>query len=125
MCIIFFLIIHIYCSMNRPKLTEPGVMYFFDETLKNCRKMKYNYFNTIYNTCLAFLLLCIVGTILYFTYNTKNNEYLQKQRTLQQELFITSKIKQVQQSQRRERGQLITNIPEFEQKPHDHTKIFL
>jgi len=56
---------------------------------------------------------------------TKNNEYLQKQRALQQELFITSKIKQVQQSQRRERGQMITNIPEFEQKPHDHTKIFL
>lgn len=125
MSIIFFLIIHIYCSMNYPKLIEPGAKYFFNETLKRCRITKYDYFNHIYNLCLAVIFIIIIGTILYCTYNNKNNDYQQKQKILQQELYIASKIRNVKQAQRRERGQMITNIPEFEDKQHIQIKNFL
>ena len=111
--------------MNNPKLIEPGAKYFFDETLKRCRMTKYNYFNRIYNVCLTILFVLVIGSILYCTYKTKNNEYMQKQRTLQQELYIASKIKKIKQAQRRERGQMITNIPEFEDNQHNQSKNFL
>jgi len=34
---------------NKPMLTEPGVKYFLNETLKQCHKFKEKYQNMVFN----------------------------------------------------------------------------
>ena len=36
-------------TVNKPSLTEPGVLYFLKETLKQCNEKKLIFYNTIFN----------------------------------------------------------------------------
>ena len=36
-------------DFSKPKLTEPGVKFFLNETLKQCHIIKNNFHNTIFN----------------------------------------------------------------------------
>lgn len=107
------------------RLVEPGVKYFFNETLKQCQKTKHSYYNSIFNLVLVILLVFVVGGTLYFKYKNKENSYQKKQRMRQQEEYLASKLYAIQQEKQRERGQLITNIPEFESEQHIQMKKFL
>ena len=106
-------------------LVEPGVKYFFSETLKQCQKTKYTYYNSIFNLILFVVLVFIVGGTMYFKYKNKEDSYELKQRMRKQEEYLATKIHAIKQEQQRERGQMITNIPEFESPEHIQMKKFL
>lgn len=106
-------------------LVEPGVKYFFNESLKNCKKVKYNYYNSLFNLILCVLFILIVGSILLINYRNKQNSYVRREKQRQQEEYLANTIHKIQREKQRERGQMITNIPEFESLEHSTTKKFL
>jgi len=106
-------------------LVEPGVKYFFNETLKNCKKVKYEYYNSLLNFILFIILVFIVGGTMYFKYKNKENSYQKKERIRKQEEYLANKLHGIKMEKQRERGQMITNIPEFESTQHIQMKKFL
>ena len=106
-------------------LVEPGVKYFISETLKNCNKAKMEYYSTLLNIFLFTSLITIVGMILYFNYKTDDQSYKQREKMRKQEEYLANVIHKVKREQQRERGQMITNIPEFESLEHIQDKKFL
>ena len=52
-------------------LIEPGVKYFFYESLKRCKLKKINYFNTLLNLGLLFLFISIFGIFILYKKKTK------------------------------------------------------
>ena len=108
-----------------PILVEPGTKYFFNETLKRCRITKYKYFSNLFNVSLFVLFTTILGVFLYVNYNDKQNSFLHKQKKKQQEEYVISKIRNVMNQQRKERGERITGLPEFENKIHIQKQFFL
>ena len=106
-------------------LVEPGVKYFLNETLKQCQHNKYIYYNQLYNIVLFMLFIFVLGGILVYTYKNKENSYQRKQREINQGEYLASKIHKIKMEKQRERGQMITNIPEFESSQHIQTKKFL
>ena len=106
-------------------LVEPGVKYFFNETLKQCKNTKYSYYNSLFNFTLTVMFLLIVGLILLTNYKNKQNSYQRREKLRKQEEYLASKIHKIKQEQQRERGQMITNIPEFESLEHIRNKNFL
>ena len=106
-------------------LVEPGARYFFNETLKQCRTIKHDYYNSMFNLILSILFIFVLGSILVYTYNHKENSYEKKVRLHKQEEYLANTIQRLKQKKQRERGQMITNIPEFESKQHIQMKKFL
>ena len=51
-------------GFTKPILTEPGVKYFLNETLKQCREFKNNYNNHIFNISLLVIFLIILFPII-------------------------------------------------------------
>ena len=50
----------------KPTLIEPGVKYFLNGTLKECRKFKDNYISVIFNISMILLLVALVGGFLMY-----------------------------------------------------------
>ena len=55
----------------KPTLIEPGVRYFLNGTLKECRKFKDNYISVIFNISMILLLFALVGGFLMYRYKGK------------------------------------------------------
>ena len=55
-------------EFEKPRLTEPGIKYFLNETLKQCRVYKNNYNNILINIGLFIFFLLILGAILFYKY---------------------------------------------------------
>lgn len=106
-------------------LIEPGAKYFFRETLKRCRQTKYNYYNNLFNLVMFVLFILIIGAILVITYKNKQDTYGKRKKKEKQEEYLANVVRKIQSDKRRERGQMITNIPEFESIQHIQTKNFL
>ena len=98
-------------SALKPRLTEPGVRFFLDNTLKNCHQTKKDYFDKIVNSCLFFLFLFILGIILRTKYKGKltPREKKIKERKLQE--YLIAKLKIMEVDRRRNQQDLITNLP--------------
>tara|TARA_B100001123_G_C14989829_1_gene899113 strand:+ start:448 stop:801 length:354 start_codon:yes stop_codon:yes gene_type:complete len=97
-----------------PILIEPGVKYFLDETLKNCKKKKNIYTNQKINLLLFCLFVIIIICILFYKYKTRpNKETKKKKKLLQRDYFIT-KIRKLQVKKAKELNKSITNLPKFE-----------
>lgn len=98
----------------RPMLTEPGVKYFINETLKQCHHFKEEYQNTLFNIGLLFIFIIILGILLLYKYKGKltPEEIEQKENTKKQ--YILSKIKNFQDAKLRAQQSLITGLPHWE-----------
>jgi hypothetical protein len=99
---------------TRPKLIEPGVKYFLNETLKQCHSFKENYNNLIINIGLLLCFIIILGIILLIKYKGKLTPEEIKQKELEKKKYILSKIKNYQDARKREEQQLITGLPHWE-----------
>ena len=55
----------------KPILVEPGVKYFLNETLKQCRLFKEKYNNIIFNIVIFVIFIFILATILLAKYKGK------------------------------------------------------
>ena len=58
-------------SIEKPCLTEPGVKYFLNGVLKNCKEKRSYFENTIFNLVALGLFIIIIGGILYYKYKGK------------------------------------------------------
>ena len=67
----------------RPMLTEPGVKYFINETLKQCHQFKEKYHNLNLNIGLLVLFFIILGILLLYKYKGKITPEEIKEKELQ------------------------------------------
>lgn len=97
----------------RPMLTEPGVKYFINETLKQCHHFKEQHQNMLYNIGLLVMFLVLLGILLLYKYKGKltPEEMEEKERIKKQ--YILSKIKNYQDAKVRAQQELITGLPHF------------
>ena len=99
--------------MEYPKLIEPNIKYFARATLKQCKLIKYKYFNIIFNIGCFVLLVSVVGGLLVYKYKGKLSPLEKEVKAQQQKNYIFSKIKQYQDIRLHNNESLITNLPKY------------
>ena len=130
MCIIFFSLIKVFImnfdEFEKPRLTEPGIKYFLNETLKQCHIYKINYNNIVINILLFVGFLLILGAILFYKYKGRLTQVEKDQKTKEKQQYILSKVKSFQEAKRTAHQELISGLPGWDSE-YDiiHNKIKL
>lgn len=99
---------------STPMLTEPGVKYFLNESLKQAHLFKEKYHNTIFNIALFFFFLLILGILLLWKYKGKLTPKEIQEKEMEKKKYILAKIYNYQQDKLRSQQQLITGLPHWE-----------
>lgn len=102
-----------YNDFSKPILTEPGVKYFLNETLKQCRIFKNTYNNFLLNISLALSFFIILGIILIYKYKGKLTPAEKVQNDNKKRQYILSKVQNFQESKKRLEQELITGLPHW------------
>lgn len=105
----------------KPILVEPGIKYFFDETLKQCVEKKNVYYNHIFNIASFLIFSLAIGSFLYVKYKSHNNQEEKIKKKKQQEEYMLNLVHKIQTKKRIDTGSKITDLPEYNQT----TKLFL
>ena len=101
-------------NFSKPMLTEPGVSYFLNETLKQCHKFKEKHQNMLINVGL-FIGFCIfLGLFLLYKYKGKPTPEEMEQRDLEKKQYILSRIRNYQDAKIQSQQQLITGLPHWD-----------
>ena len=118
-------------NINKPKLIEPGVKYFFKGILKECNNYKQKNYKFIYNLSLFLLFFIILGIILFYRYKgnkTSEEKYIKNMKDKQ---YIMSKLVYYNRvnldNQQKIKNNMITNLPDFSNHPEAsllHKKIY-
>lgn len=95
-------------------LTEPGVTYFINETLKQCHSIKEAYQNTVINIWLFVFFLVVLGILLVYKYKGKLTPTEIQEKEMQKKQYILSKIRNFQDAKIRAQQELITGLPHWE-----------
>jgi hypothetical protein len=99
---------------KKPMLTEPGVKYFINETLKQCHIFKENYQHIIFNIVLLVVFFIILGVLLLYKYKGKlTTEEIEEKKLLKKQ-YILSKIRNFQDAKIKSQQELITGLPHYE-----------
>jgi hypothetical protein len=101
-------------EVSKPILIEPGVKYFLNQTLKQCREFKEKFNNVLLNVVLLILFFIILGLILLYKYKGKLTPMEKEQRSREKQQYILSKIKNYQDAKRAASQELITGLPAWE-----------
>jgi len=109
-------------SISKPSLTEPGVKYFLNQTLKQCHVIKNNFHNTIFNIGLFIGFLIILGLILLYKYKGKLTPVEVDQKNKEKQQYVLSKIKNFQEAKRKAQQELITGLPQWDNEYAIHNK---
>lgn len=97
-----------------PKLIEPGTYYFFKETLKNCKKTKYNVYNNLFNIIITIIFVLGISLFLYIQYKNRNDEKLREKKEFEKQNQYSKIVKIIQEhnyEKAKEKQQIITNLP--------------
>lgn len=98
-------------DLSKPMLIEPGIKYFFNETLKQCREFRNNYHNLMFNVSLFLFFLVILGVVLLYKYKGKLTPVEKDMKDRMKQQYILSKIKNFQDAKRIAHQELITGLP--------------
>jgi hypothetical protein len=98
----------------KPHLTEPGVKYFLNQTLKQCHIIKNNFHNTVFNIGLLIAFLLVLGLILLYKYKGRLTDVEKEKKNKEKQQYILSKIKNLQEAKRKAHQELITGLPNWE-----------
>lgn len=103
--------------MNDPSLTEPGVKYWVNQTLKECRKFKDKNVNYIFNIGMTIALFLGTSIFLYFRYkgNITHSEIAKKNRIKQE--YIVSKLQQLALVKKQKSSTMLTDLPTWDDHP--------
>jgi hypothetical protein len=82
-------------SASSASLIEPGVKSFLKLSLQNCRQVKEQHYNTIFNACTFFIFIAVIGSILFIKYKTKPSADEVEQRRQAQREYVLSQLKLV------------------------------
>ena len=99
---------------NKPMLTEPGVKFFLNETLKQCHKFKEKHNNMLFNIGLLIGFLIVLGILLLYKYKGKLTPEEIEGKELEKKRYILSKIRNFQDAKVRAQQELITGLPHWE-----------
>ena len=99
----------------KPTLIEPGVRYFLNGTLKECRKFKDNYISVIFNISMFLLLFALVGGFLMYRYKGKPTPAELDLKNRQKQEYIVSKLQQlaIEKKKNSVNTTMITGLPEW------------
>ena len=103
-----------YEEFAKPSLIEPGVKFFLNETLKQCKDFKNKHNNTIFNIGLFLFFLFLLGAILLYKYKGKLTVPEKRKQDREKQQYILSKIKNFQDAKRIAQQELITGLPTWE-----------
>lgn len=95
---------------QKPSLVEPGMKYFINETLHQCKILKDKYQNIIFNFSLFIGIIVILGTFMYFRYKGKLSQEEIKKKDMQKQKYIMSKIFNYRINKQYEKGE-ISGLP--------------
>ena len=101
-------------NFSKPNLTEPGVKYFLNETLKQCNVIRNKFHNTVFNVGLFFAFLIILCGVLLYKYKGKLTPIEIQSKNREKQQYILSKVKQLQEAKKRAHQELITGLPAWE-----------
>ena len=118
-------------NINKPKLIEPGVKYYFKEILKECNNYKQRNYNLVYNISLFILFFSILGIILFYKYKGNKTPQERYQKNIEDKQYIMSKLVYYNradlENKQRIQNNMITNLPDFSNHPEAsllHRKIY-
>ena len=99
----------------KPTLIEPGVRYFLNGTLKECRKFKDNYISVIFNISMVLLLAVMIGGFLMYRYKGKPTPAELELKNRKKQEYIVSKLQQLAYEKKKNdvNTTMITGLPEF------------
>jgi len=99
--------------MDTPILVENGFKYFINESLKNCKKIRQEHINNVYNIGLFLSLIILVFLFLFVKYKGRLTKEEIKQRNKKKEQYILERIKNYQDDKRRNSQKLISGLPHW------------
>jgi hypothetical protein len=103
-----------FINDSKPMLTEPGVKYFLNESLKQCHHFKEKHNNTILNICLLIGFFILLGIFLLYKFKGKLTATEIEEKELEKKKYILSKIRNYQDAKVRAQQELITGLPHWE-----------
>jgi hypothetical protein len=95
----------------RPHLTEPGINYYLNETLKQCHIFKINHNNTVINISLLVGFILILASILLYKYKGRLTREEVNKKNKEKQQYILSKVKNFQEAKRSAHQDLISGLP--------------
>jgi len=101
-------------NFTKPVLTEPGVKYFLDQTLKQCHIVKDKYYNYLFNMGLFIFFIIILVIILFWKYKGRLTPLEIDKKNKEKQQYILSKIKNLQQAKKIAHQELITGLPSWD-----------
>jgi len=108
-------------NIDKPKLIEPGVKYFFKGVLKECHNYKQKNYNLMYNISLVVLFFSILGIILFYRYKGNKTPQENYEKTIQDKEYIMSKLVYYNrvnlENKQKFQNNMITNLPDFSNHP--------
>jgi hypothetical protein len=104
-----------YMDYIKPSLIEPGVRYFLNGTLKECRKFKDNYISVLFNISMIILLLVVIGGFLLYRYKGKPTLAELELKNRKKQEYIVSKLQQlaIEKKKNTPNTTMITGLPVF------------
>lgn len=103
-----------HTEFTKPVLIEPGVKYFLNETLKQCREFKEKYYNTLFNIGTFIGIILLLGITLILKYKGKITPEEKEAKEMEKKQYILSKIRNYQEAKIRTQQELITGLPHWE-----------
>jgi len=101
-------------DFSKPMLTEPGVKYFLNATLKQCNEFRNKYNNVLMNIGLLISFLIVLGLILLYKYKGRLTPSEKARQDREKQEYILTRIKQLQENKRRAHQELITGLPNWD-----------
>jgi len=95
--------------MNKPVLVEPGVKYFINGSLKECRKFKDKHHNKFFNLGMIGLFIIFFGGILLYRYKGKLTPEEVAVKNRKKKEYILTKLNQLHDIKKSKN--MITNLP--------------
>lgn len=101
-------------SYNNVSLVEPGMKYFINSTLNQCKLFKDKYINFFYNVSLLVIFVSLLSLFLYYRYSSKLTKEEEIKKNNEKQIYLMSKIRNFKMvSDNNNRSNLITNLPGF------------
>jgi hypothetical protein len=104
-----------YDKYTNPKLIEPGVKYFLNGTLKECRKFKDKNETIFFNIYMACILTIVIGGFLLYRYKGKLTPVELEIKNRKKKEYIISKLNQLAYLRKTQGidNNMITSLPSW------------
>ena len=101
-------------NFTKPMLTEPGVKYFLNQTLKQCHEIKDKHYNLLFNAGLFIGFLSILGILLLYKYKGRLSDAERYEKDMLKQQYLLEKLRNLQEAKKRASQELITGLPAWD-----------